>query len=245
MRKACVVGVALVVWLSGVTWAAAQRHLPLTDDQIRAQVEHQLFDAGLVSVTVSVKGGQVTLAGTVPSLWVKDEAVKRARKVNDIKEVVSTLAVARGESDTDLAEAVAGTLRGSIFLTVFDDVSVMVVGGVATLTGSVTTPYKAQGMVEAVSRVEGVQQVINRIEVLPVSMFDDQIRYAVAARIYNDPAFFRYGTQANPPIHIIVKSGRVTLTGAVGSEMDRRLAEMLAREVFGVLGVENALRTDR
>jgi osmotically-inducible protein OsmY len=236
---------ALILWLFGGAWLAAQRDVPLTDDQIRAQIEHRLFDAGLVGVKVAVHAGNVTLTGMVPSLWAKDEAVEQARKINDVKEVVTTLDVARGESDLDLADAVASTLQACVYFTVFDDVSVMMIDGVATLTGSVTTPYKSQGMVRAVSRVEGVQQIVDRIEVLPVSVFDDRIRYAVADRIYNDPGFSRYSVRASPPIHIIVKGGHVTLTGVVGSEMDRRLAEMRAREVFGVFGVENRLRTER
>jgi osmotically-inducible protein OsmY len=128
--------------------------------------------------------------------------------------------------------------------TVFDDVNGVVMDGVATLTGSVTTAYKSQGILQAVSRVEGVQEIVNRIEVLRASGFDDEIRYAVADRIYNDAAFMQYSMQSKPSIHIIVKNGHVTLTGVVDSEMDRRLAEMLARDVFGVLGVDNVLRIE-
>jgi hyperosmotically inducible protein len=242
MRKAQVGGFVLALSLCGAALVAAQHHVSLTDDQIRAQVEHHMFDAGLVGVVATVQNRSVTLTGTVPSLWAKDEAVKQARRVSDVKEVISTLAVKRAESDTDLANSIGDALRSSVFLTVFDDVNGMVVNGVATLTGQVTTPYKSQGIVQAVSRVEGVQQIIDRVEVLPSSIFDDQIRYAVANRIYNDPAFSQYSMQARPPIHVIVKSGHVTLRGVVGSEMDRRLAELLARDIFGVLGVENILR---
>jgi len=46
----------------------------------------------------------------------------------------------------------------------------------------------------------------------------------------------------NPPIHLIVENGRVTLTGAVGSEVERVKAEMIARSTFGVFNVENKLR---
>ena len=46
------------------------------------------------------------------------------------------------------------------------------------------------------------------------------------------------------PIHIIVKNGRTTLMGFVGNEMDRRLAEIRAREVSGVFAVENELVVD-
>jgi osmotically-inducible protein OsmY len=77
-----------------------------------------------------------------------------------------------------------------------------------------------------------------------VSGFDDQIRHSAAVRIYNDPLFWNYAIQMNPPIHIVVKHGRVTLNGAVTSEVERRKAEQLARDVFGVLSVDNQLRTE-
>jgi osmotically-inducible protein OsmY len=78
-----------------------------------------------------------------------------------------------------------------------------------------------------------------------VSGFDDQIRYAAAVRIYNDSLFWNYAIQVNPPIHVVVKLGRVTLTGVVMSEVERRKAEQIARGIFGVLSVENQLRLER
>jgi len=242
MRNVWIMSVVVVIGLSVGTAAGAQRHVTLTDDQIRAQVEHQLFDAGLVRVTVTVEERTVTLSGVVPSVGAKDEAVRQARKVNDVNEVVSRLEVTRAESDTVLARDVGDVLQRSIFVTVFDDINGTVADGVVTLTGNVTTPYKSDSLARAVAQVQGVRDVVDRIEVLPPSLFDDQLRYAVAQRIYNDPSFLRYSLQHNPPIHIIVRNGRVTLTGVVGSDMDRRMAELKAREVFGVLGVENSLR---
>jgi osmotically-inducible protein OsmY len=48
---------------------------------------------------------------------------------------------------------------------------------------------------------------------------------------------------ANPPIHIIVERGRVTLTGVVNSNVERMLARSLATG-WGELSVTNELRTD-
>jgi hyperosmotically inducible protein len=228
-----------------VVSAIAQQHEPLTDQQIASQVEHRLVEQDIRGVVVTVRDRTVTLNGTVRSLWAKEEAVEEARKVNDVKDVVSTLTVMRGENDQAVGEAVAAKLRRYVFFTVFDDVDVETAAGVATLTGYVTMPYKAQAMMKLASRVDGVQQVVDKLEVLPVSGFDDQIRYAAAVRIYNDPLFWNYAIQVNPPIHIVVKNGRVTLTGVVISEVERRKAEQIAREVFGVLSVENKLRLER
>jgi hyperosmotically inducible protein len=236
---------ALLVTVGFVVPGFAQQHVPLTDQQIASQVEHRLVDGEIRGVVVTVRDRTVTLSGTVRSLWAKEEAIEEARKVNDVKDVVSTLTVMHGESDQSVGEAVAAKLRRYVFFSIFDDVEVEVTAGVATLTGYVTMPYKAQAMVKLASRVDAVQQVIDKLETLPVSGFDDQIRYAAAIRIYNDPLFWNYAIQVDPPIHIVVKNGRVTLTGVVISEVERRKAEQIAREVFGVLSVENKLRLER
>jgi hyperosmotically inducible protein len=80
--------------------------------------------------------------------------------------------------------------------------------------------------------------------VLPVSIQDDRLRTSLARQIYLDPVFSRYAVHVNPPIHIVVERGRVTLTGAVNSQVERQKAEMIARQTFGVFGVENRLRID-
>jgi hyperosmotically inducible protein len=83
------------------------------------------------------------------------------------------------------------------------------------------------------------------VRTLPSSLFDDQLRYAVARQIYGDSLFSRYATQVNPPVHIIVERGRVTLTGVVFSEVERQKAEAIARGTFSVMGVTNKLRVER
>ena len=104
---------------------------------------------------------------------------------------------------------------------------------------------RCRGLAKLASRVSGVQAVTDKLEVLPVSSVDDSTRYAIAVRLYSDPLFWNYATQVNPPIHIIVRNGQVTLTGVVISEVDRREAELIARGVFGVFGVENRLGLEK
>ena len=240
-----VITIATALALCVAVVAAADQHIKLTDPQIRAQIEHKLADHDVSGVTVSVRDGVATLRGTVASLWARDEAIEQARKADDVTNVIVELTVAAGEGDQALAEAIASRLRRYVFFSIFDDVEVTVTSGAATLSGAVTMPYKAQEMVKLARRVNGVQDVVNTIRTLPVSTFDDHIRWAIASRIYNHPAFWNYAIQVNPPIHIVVEHGRVTLTGVVNSELERRLAEMLAREVFGAFSVENKLRLDK
>jgi len=65
--------------------------------------------------------------------------------------------------------------------------------------------------------------------VLPLSTFDDHIRWAAASTIYRDPMFTAYAIQANPPIHIIVENGKVTLKGVVATPMEKQIAETKVR----------------
>jgi hyperosmotically inducible protein len=126
---------------------------------------------------------------------------------------------------------------------IFDDVNVQVNGGMVTLTGKVTMPFKATDIAKRVAKVEGVKGVDNRIQALPVSLFDDQLRYQIARAIYWNPDFQNYAALAYPPIHIIVDLGRVTLTGVVDSEVDKRLARALA-SFSGAFSVKSELRTN-
>jgi hyperosmotically inducible protein len=128
---------------------------------------------------------------------------------------------------------------------VFDDLKYRVDGGTVTLLGYVTRPTLKDDAERAVKRIEGVEQVRNEIEVLPVSPEDDRIRVAEYRAIYGDPALNRYALQAVPPIHIIVKNGNVTLEGVVANEMDRNLAEIRAKSAPGVFSVTNHLRVEK
>ena len=87
--------------------------------------------------------------------------------------------------------------------------------------------------------IEGVQTVVNNIEVLPVSPNDDQIRRAVYRAIYSQPGLDMYSLRAVPTIHIIVKNGHVTLTGAVGNNGDKERAGIAANGVPGAFSVTN------
>jgi len=227
-----------------VTGTAAQR--PPTPDDVIAHAVTATFAAhDVTGMTVAVASGIVTLRGTVPTLWTKQRAIEHAMKVDDVISVVSEITVPRGERDEAIAEGIADKLQRYVFFSIFDDADVAVDQGVVTLTGRVTMPYKAEAFADLAAHVPGVQEVRNDVRTLPVSIYDDQIRYAIARRIYGNDLFVRYAIRANPPVHIIVERGAVTLTGAVGSEVERRMAETIARGTFSVMSVTNKLRVDR
>jgi hyperosmotically inducible protein len=128
------------------------------------------------------------------------------------------------------------------FYGVFDDLAFQVNGGTVTLLGAVTRPTLKSDAENAVKHIEGVTQVVNNIEVLPLSPNDDSIRRAVYRAIFGDPALSdRYGFRAVSSIHIIVRNGQVMLEGVVANQSDKTLAGMRAQGVPNVFGVTNNL----
>lgn len=132
------------------------------------------------------------------------------------------------------------------YYSVFDNLSFRVDGYSVTLMGQVMRPTLKSDAEAVVKKIEGVERVNNQIEVLPLSSFDDRIRRAVYFALYssNSP-LFRYGNQAVPPIHIIVKNGHVALEGVVGNAADRNIANVRANGVPGVFSVVNRLRVEK
>ena len=148
-----------------------------------------------------------------------------------------------GRKDLQVFHDIANSVDSYTQFTIFDDVSASVKEGVVTLTGKVTMPYKRNDIGRRVERIDGVTEVRNQIAVLPVSQFDEELRYRIARSIYGHSNFWNYAIMPNPPIHIIVEHGRVTLTGVVSSKVDRMLAQSLATQ-FGAFSVTNAIKTD-
>ena len=142
-----------------------------------------------------------------------------------------------------LTAAVARAVTTYDRFTVFDDVTLDVQGRVLTLRGKVTMPFKRDEIGQRVVAAAPGYTVTNEIEVLPVSIHDDALRQRISRAIYGNPAFWRQAAMLNPPIHIIVERGRVTLTGVVASEVDRALARSLATG-HGELSLRSDLMTD-
>src|SRR5205809_2704567 len=142
----------------------------------------------------------------------------------------------------DLVKEVRHELVMLPYYNVFDNLSYRVDGSTVTLMGQVTRPTLKSDAERVVKGIEGVEKVVNNIEVLPVSPNDDRIRMAVYRAIYGHTALQRYGLQAVPSIHIIVKNGNVTLEGVAANESDKNIANIQANGVSGVFSVTNNLR---
>jgi len=151
----------------------------------------------------------------------------------------------RQHSEKKMQENLAKEVRHQLLLlpyySVFDSLMFKVDGDKVTLLGQVVRPTLKSDAEAAVKGIEAVASIDNQIEVLPVSPMDDQLRRAVYRAIYGDTVLSRYGMSALPSIHIIVKSGHVTLEGVVDSESDKNLANLRANGVPNVFSVTNNL----
>ena len=127
---------------------------------------------------------------------------------------------------------------------VFDNLAYKIEGGTVTLYGQVVDAVTRKDAENRVKRIEGVERVVNNIQVLPVSGFDNTIRVRTYRAVARQGSLYRYFMGANPSIHIIVNRGRVTLEGVVSNRMDSQLAYMAARQVPGVFEVTNNLRVE-
>ena len=153
-----------------------------------------------------------------------------------------TAAAGSKNQPLSLADQVRHELVMSPFLGVFDNLSFSIEDtNTVVLSGQVVRPILKSDAELAVRRVTGVSKVVNNIEVLPLSPFDDAIRVRTYRAIFSMPGFEKYAIQAVSPIRIVVKDGNVTLTGVVGSQLDKTVAEMAARAVPGTFSVTDDL----
>jgi hyperosmotically inducible protein len=130
-------------------------------------------------------------------------------------------------------------------VTIFDNLAYSVQGGTVTLYGQVRNAFVDDEAKSSVKRLEGVDQVVDKIEVLPVSFNDDRIRRQVAFAVFRDPRLSRYSMGTMPPIRIIVKNGHVDLEGVVATQGDKDVASIRANGVPGVFSVENHLQVEK
>ena len=176
--------------------------------------------------------------------------------------VASTGVQAQNAGVKETTKSLQRALARLPYYGVFDYLSFSVDRGTVTLLGYAYSGTLKTDAEHAVKRVAGVDEVANRLELLPASLNDDRIRQATFLRIYGDSVLSRYASGGpgaalydalefgripgrqpfgNYAIHIVVKGGRTTLVGNVDSAMDRQLAEFRAREVTGLFGLNNEL----
>ena len=129
---------------------------------------------------------------------------------------------------TPLAATVAKAVHADPQYGIFDNVTVEVDGTTAVLDGRVTSAAKRTRFGERAAQAPGITGVRNGLAVLPASREDDELRRRIARSIYGHPAFWSHAARQNPPIHILVEHGHVTLTGEVATATEAALARSLA-----------------
>lgn len=163
--------------------------------------------------------------------------------------LVGTLAaagVAKSEpSSGPLQKKVRKELVTLPYYGVFDNLAFSINGGTVTLYGQVVRPSTKSEAEARIAHLSGVSRVINKIDVLPPSAFDDGIRRNTYRAVFETAGLYRYALGADPSIHIVVDRGRVTLDGVVDNRTDSQLAYTAALRVPGVFSVTNNLKIEQ
>jgi hyperosmotically inducible periplasmic protein len=215
------------------------------DAQIQADVTKALDNKRFKDVKSSVQNGVVTLTGTVELYSAKMDADDRTHHRKNVKGVENLIEVAGPEVDdvtlrNKLAEKLAYD-RVGYGTTAFNAFTIGVEKGVVTLGGAAYGPTDKDSALSLVENYPGVKDVIDNVEVAPVSPMDDRIRLAEARSIYGFPQLNKYAIDPAKPIRITVVNGNVTLSGVVDSQSDKDVANIRANGVPGVFKVVNNL----
>jgi osmotically-inducible protein OsmY len=218
------------------------------DAKIQGEVQKALDNKRFQNVTAAVHDGDVTLTGTVELYSAKEDADKKVHHVHQVKAVDNEIQVAGGGvEDTALRDKLAKKLsydRVGYGTTPFNDITIGVQNGVVTLGGTVYGPPDKDSALSLVENTPGVRDVVDNLQVAPVSPMDDRLRLQLARAIYGAPQLQKYAIDPAKPIRITVVNGNVTLSGVVDNKMDRDVAGIKANGVPGVFKVVNNLQVE-
>jgi len=212
---------------------------------LTASAASRLSGKQFKDVKVTVDGGVATLTGSVDLYEYKADAQKRVLHTKGVTAVRNDIQVAGANvSDQDLQKKLIGKLTydPDAFGRLFDAITLNVADGVVTLGGHAHDYVDRDSAVAIVSTTPGVKDVMDNIEVDPVSQMDDRIRLEVAHAIYGYPALNKYAIDPARPIRIAVQNGNVELYGVVDSQADKNIASLQANTVPGVFSVKNYIQ---
>jgi hyperosmotically inducible periplasmic protein len=216
------------------------------DAQLQQAVQKALHGSEFKNVQESVQNGSVTLTGSVDVVAAKFAADQKAHHVKGIQAVdnqiqVNTPEIPDAQLQAKVAKAITYDLWGNVPVQ-FQAVAVQVQNGVVTLSGHAAGPVAAADAVAVAANTKGVRDLINNIEVDPVSDFDNDIRVREFRAIYGYPLLNQYLIDPEKPIRIQVANGHVTLYGTVANQAEKNAAGIQANTVPGVFSVTNNLQ---
>jgi hyperosmotically inducible protein len=242
LALAAVLGLGSQVLVPQASFAVGQS--AQMDNNIQADLQNSLKK--FKDVKISVKGGVVDLEGSVNTFATKEEIDKKVHRTKNVVAVRNNLQIAgAGEvSDQQLQQAIVKKLQYDRvgYGNAFNAISVNVQNGVVTLSGHALGPVAADSAVSLASNFPRVQDVINDIQVDPLSPMDDRSRMQVYRAVYGFPSLNRYAIDPAQPIRITVVNGNVTLDGVVDSQADKNTAGIRANGVPGIFKVTNNLQ---
>lgn len=216
------------------------------DSEAQAAAQKALSASRFKDVHVSVQNGMATLSGSVDVYAAKVNADQKIRHVKGVSAVRDEIQVAGAEiPDQTLQQKLQNTIAYSLegYVPVaFQAISVQVHNGVVLLGGHAAGPIAASDAVAAVSNTKGVKDLIDDIQIDPLSPMDQQIRFAVYRQVYGFPSLNKYAIDPVQPIRIQVANGHVTLYGTVDNQADKNAAGIQANSVSGVFSVTNDLQ---
>jgi osmotically-inducible protein OsmY len=236
----------LLCWgiLLAVSPVLAQQAGGRNDEQIQQQVTKLLSSKDKwKGITAHTDDAIVTLEGTVKVYIDKADASRKVGKIKNVDGVRNHVNVDSSVPDADLQAQLSDKLSYDRigYGIMFNALTLKVENGVVTVGGDVRDYPSRDSAIAIVETAPGVKDVIDEINVLPTSTFDDDLRIRVARAIYGYPTMKKYAVVPQKPIRIIVENGRVTLYGVVDSNMDRQIAETQAKSVPNVFSVDNQL----
>ena len=214
------------------------------DGEIQSRVSTELAaKKEFRNLRAATEDGIVTLTGTVDLYQQKLDAAKKVRKTEKVQGVRNLIEVSSNVPDGQLAAQLDRKLYFDRigYDNEFNFVTVTVKDGVTTVSGETRTEVGRDSALALVNRTPGVKDVVNDIQVSPVSIFDDDIRLRALRAIYHDNVLSRYASDPAAPIRIVVSNGKLSLYGTVENTMDKQLAGMRANRIPGVFSVANNL----
>jgi len=240
------IGLLQVSMQARYTQAQAAAVMSGQDAEIQADVAKALDNKKFKNVKVSSENGIVTLTGTVELYADKMDADRKVHHRKNVKGVQNLIEVDGATvEDVTLRDKLAEKLaydRVGYGTTAFNAFTIGVQNGVVTLGGVAYGPTDKDSAISLVSNYPGVKDVVDNIEVAPVSPSDDRIRLAEARAIYGAPQLNKYAIDPAKPIRITVVNGTVVLSGVVDSEGDKEVANIRANGVPGVFKVVDNLQ---
>ena|SRR5207302_1850566 len=234
------VSVAVLITLATTQETKGGRY----DQQIQEDIERVLqSNPRFQNVHATTEDAVVTLSGTVKLFIDKLDADRRAHHIKHVGGVRNEIEVEGNVSDDVLLQKLADKLRYDRvgFGIMFNNLKLSVKNGVVTISGDVHDYPSRDSALAIIETEPGVKDVVNEINVLPVSTFDDELRIRVARAIYGHPVLQKYAIDPQSPIRIVVENGHVRLEGVVDNQMDKQIAGVQASSVPGVFSVQNDL----